>query len=393
MISWILQPRAIELFSINQRMVGVETDGTDPDLILECLIEEKEGFSYNEVCRLIAPYVDSKAYFNVSKFPDLTYDLPNAITINNFGSKNCIEVIKPYRLTLRELLGDVQQGSSLTFEGWALRGGVEPLTARGYVFDDGGKSYRILTNHPSPKKVSKNQPEWLYFLFTHPTGNSNAFFKVRITFSDGTTDTIQIPSLVPIEIGQRGKLICVSTGYYQLGLYDYESSDKFIVRWDVWLDLTPTLPGQTLPGKTGQTFSYQLRFDEAEWKEKYFLFLNQRGGMDTLCARGKATNKSKGQRETSSMVETLALPSSLHITSTDKALRQDEATINTGWLELSQRQYLRELLNSKKVWQVDIEDKKFIPITLTSDNLDINQDDEEIQSVSISFTKEKAEGL
>lgn len=381
-ISFLRTPEAIALFGVNPRWVGVETDADNTSLLCELKVEKKVGMTYTEINRLISPYTNGEAWFNVSKLPYLSYDLPSVGSISAYEANEVTNLRTEYRLTARELLNDVQQGTALTFSGWALRGAVEPLLARDYVFYE--QKHIALTNRPQTSRVMKDMPNWLYVLNARPTGNWNQRLYVNLYFSDGSETLGHL--IEQYATTQMGNCWALAIGFTQLDLASFETASKVVIAYEVWSELFST-PAILQPQLRSTTFRYEIDFEATEYSSQHIIFQNSKGGIDVVRCSGKSSTKLQQERDTSKLVTTHLSTSDQHITTTDMAASRREVVANLGWLSTDERAWLRDLATCRIAWLVS---DGFIPITITSVSIE-DKDDEELLDGSLTYIEEVSE--
>lgn len=398
----IEKPTEFALFGINPRWLVVErTDAEAKEVVV--IMNRWEGNAWLPIATLVNFYGDlDTVEFNLSKLLLLEYDLPSNGTIKTQGNGECNWMIEKYQVLLEEH-GDT--GVFEEFEGYAISGGRNVLENRRYDFySDFYTKKKFLTLQPRQKRVSKSQPEWLYYPIMQAEDGDFLIHRVGATiqFSDGSTAYTLIPAAQG-NVGaysfaaQKGKVVFFTTGFYQLSLSDFETADKFVLSWKIRVSsyaIDGNSPNPQIGDLrfTSEEFEYILDDDDASWGFRYFIFENPYGGMDTLCTRGKAEIKSSQDRSSRMVTETRNLEYSRHPRRANRPTATQEVQVNIGWLNRSDRVWVEDLMLSKNVWEIEIDGNRggdFTPILITSKNVDIHQDDESLQSSS--FTYEYAE--
>jgi len=254
---------------------------------------------------------------------------------------------------------------------------------------------------PRTKTVTREQPEWLYYPVWDDTNADVLIHRLAVTmaFSDGTTQGVIVPpASSPGDYSftaEKGELIYFTVGFTQMQLAEYEDDDKFILSYKVKLN-TYSIANSPDPQigtliYSSEEIEYLIDHQDRSWETRYFLFQNNLGGMDTICTRGKAEIKSKQNRSSRTVTETRNLAYSRHPRRENQPSSVTEVKVNIGWLNREEREWIEDLALSKNVWEIKtgVRTSEFIPIIITSENLDIHQDDDSLQSSS--FTYEYAE--
>lgn len=382
----IEKPSEFDLFGINPRWLIVERDNPDGHLV-RMILHRWDGQEFVEVVTLSNFYGDQERItFNMSKLLDLEYDLPSTGSVTGFEYDFAINSMVKYAAILKEFDSEGNEIQQIAEEQFALNGGRSALENRRYDFyEDHSQSHKFLTLQPREKPVQKNQPEWLYYPIMEGDGLSHRVRAV-LNFSDGTGDIITIAPSGTLEYtfeADKGKLVWLATGFNQLGLEQYETPDKLILSYQI---LVTSYQNFSLVQQSEQ-MSYKVNFEDASWEYRYFLFENNIGGMDTLCTRGKAEIKGKYDRSSRTVTETPNKAYARHPQRANRPTGKQEVKVNVGWIERPEREWLEDLMLSQNVWEIQIgqRDSEFIPILITSDNLDIHQDDESLQSSSFTY--------
>lgn len=382
----VQEPSEFDLFGINPRWVIVEREDATAKRV-KLIVSRHDGGNFVEILTLSNFYGDEEQItFNISKLLKMDYDLPNTGSISSFEFDFCEEMIKKYGLTYEELDADDNQLHLSTFEGYAIMGGRDVLENRRYDFyNDYIENRKFLTLQPREKKITKKQPEWLYYPIMDGENLSHRV-RVVLNFSDGIGEIITIEpsgSLGYTFEASKGKVIWFSTGFSQLNLSQYETPDKFILSYQVSVTTHQNL---TLIGQSEQ-MSYSVHSEDASWDYRYFLFENGLGGMDTLCTRGKSQVKGKYDRSSRTVTETPNTAYSDHPRRANRPTGIQKVKVNIGWIDRPEREWIEDLQLSQNVWEIQIGQRysEFVPILITSDNLDIHQDDESLQSASFTY--------
>ena len=138
-------------------------------------------------------------------------------------------------------------------------------------------SFKYLTWQKRIKYVTKDQPEWLYWL----VANTDSLFGklvLVIHYTDASTTTVNYDWEVTQLIAMYK-----AVGYYQI-VEPNIASGKTVEYWTV--KITPTDEVEPLTG--GETFTYYPVTDGTPWY-KHFVFRNSFGGYDTYRNRGQVS--------------------------------------------------------------------------------------------------------
>lgn len=208
---------------------------------------------------------------------------------------------------------------------------------------------RWLTNMPAEKRVKTTEPLWLHaFVNVHNTGVQ---LMVDVFFSDGTDDGFtQVGSIGTVEGVYRW-----AVGYTQLNI----PGNVTIPAGEVVTHYTVSVLNGT---GTVITETYEIKLDHSYSDDKYIIFKNMWGYMDTLCARGEYTRGISAES-----IDAVAVELPVY-SSTDGPLQQyatkSRETIvwNTGFLTAAEIEWLKELAESDEVYIV--EGTKLIRVTV-----------------------------
>lgn len=133
----------------------------------------------------------------------------------------------------------------------------------------------FLTWEPNDKRVLPAQPEYLYYMvdsFDLPAFRQRA----RLHLADGTSQEFTFAVVTGI---RRFEVYCLPAGYAQLTL-DTIGLEAPVVAWDVWVADEDGVP---------QTEVRRYHLDQGYYPEqRFFLYTNSLGGVNTLAALGQA---------------------------------------------------------------------------------------------------------
>lgn len=247
-----------------------------------------------------------------------------------------IEVNEEYgavgKKSLMSALGDI--GTDTEYTG--ISAGI-PLSKGNYAsaFYEWGKmgtfgQKKFLTYQPRTKLVTLEQME-LLTINVNSVGNANIW--VTVYNEDQTTATGSI------SFASVGAIYIIPTGPVQLGIID--SGPVRIVKYEVYIEEPD--------GMQSEKFTYVIdrRYYETQ---RYFIFQNSLGAIDTLRCYGVNTFTLKRKSDTAT--NTINSNSTMDKGSIQMVYNQMEQnyTMRTGWLlTQAEKDYLQEMLYSKYV--------------------------------------------
>lgn len=371
MPSFAAEPSYIALYGKNQQIIGIDASDIAGTIDLyQCTIT----LAGEELVVLSAYGTDDKtAYFNLSRMIPFSYDLPGESLIGSFLTQSCSNIIKYIQVKIGA------DNNNLITEYWALWGHVDHITARSLDFFQNRKNppLKFLTNQPMTKYVTREQPEFLYFLTALSDEETplTHTLTVTATLSDGSTGTI-----TKTYSAARGNVQIIPVGFKQLGVDTLEGGVLEVLSYTVRLNMG-----------TGysETRTFIIDYDKQDWPKRYILFQNRLGGMDTICCRGKAGITTNYQRTERRIAEQYGVDRRTHRETNDEVLSQQQVELSIGWVEEDVRYWLEELGEARNAWEVNVQKNRFIPIRITSGSLDILQDDEPLQAASFTYTYEE----
>ncbi|MDO7849240.1 SprB repeat-containing protein [Hymenobacter sp. M29] len=170
-------------------------------------------------------------------------------------------------------------GAAVTLDdNYLLRGGLDfAEAARATWFSSyQARQLPFLTWEPATKAVLADQPEYLYCLVPR-ADVTELRYCLRLLFEDGSTADVLQATRFDVRVFE---VYCLPAGYQQLGLIDYESTSQVLQSWEV------VVKDQNDVAVTERrTFELDRR---AVPTRRYFHYANSLGGVNTLCARGRA---------------------------------------------------------------------------------------------------------
>lgn len=198
-------------------------------------------------------------------------------------------------------------------------------------------SYVDLSGDAISKRVSKSQPDWIYFVQFNESNTVN--IKADLLYDDGTSETVDIDDAVFAGTG----VFWVAAGYTQLGIESLADPDKTVVAYTV------KLKNETALGNFA-SISYTL-VAETDW-EVYLVMDNGLGGVESVLMQGKPVNHAAAERQTATLnwdKSNYARGQKLQYN--NKGTEQME--LSTGWTDNEDYIYhLRQLLVGQ-LWIID----------------------------------------
>lgn len=232
------------------------------------------------------------------------------------------------------------------------------------------------------KPVSPEQPDWGYWFSAAMETNTELSLDVVLYWSDGTQSIYEPFGSMPTV--EPKKLYVFTTGYLQLRLNLVDPTgttdpDAFIVGYDVRI------------GPQDDSFNYQavIRHDVDQhchpWN-KYLLFSNGYGGMETVWLRGKATEKydakaTEFQRPRWFDTRFAQKRDFLHYEQEGRMSWE----ISSGWYDdPSYPEHLRQCALGE-AWLIDMIEGRFLPVLVDGTDLVIRDDDDTLVQVTFKI--------
>lgn len=300
----------------------------------------------------------------------LDYHLPNAASITLQEAEKTTRNWLKYRIQYAEYGGIPPKAQ-------ALAGGNEE-----YIMLHGSQSFfeqyrdwwtffknseQFLTTRAQKKVVALEQPEWLYWIARQTAAH---YISVQVTYRDTTTQVFDQPFVISL---QEGEVAYFSVGFTQLGFECDE--DNPIISYKV------TMYANALP--VSLEYEYELTTDTVPY-ERYFVFGNSIGGMDTVRITGKQTVSStittqEGERVVTGTVLEDRLGSQLNFGRNS----QRSFTQRSGYKSKAEIDELEKLLRIGSAWLII--DNEFFPILIDGQSIELYDDGEDLHAISWSF--------
>lgn len=227
---------------------------------------------------------------------------------------------------------------------------------------------KFLSWQPIEKTIAKEQQEYLYFL--NQGSPTQIGMKVVMTKKDGSTTTyVPIPTLINSPVTNAVYIFPAtyrnSWGYNINDLKSYEI----------------TLINQALT-PISETIKYTIETRAFE-NQRYFLFQNSLGGMDTLRATGIAELgwDLQIQNAEQTLADDYAVTDGQIIQVNSSV--QDTMKLSTGFYSKDYILYLKDFLLSKT--RYEILNDKFLPITIDSKKIKILEDKQNLFALNFEY--------
>lgn len=278
--------------------------------------------------------------------------------------------IKRYRYSFAELFDDEIQRMSSPGSARAILGAFDYKMIAGlngieYSFTDFIITYKsFLTWQPISKTINRTQPEKLFFLVFN---NINSLeLHIKVYYTDGTNSDDQ--ELFTFSDVNQYDVYEFMVGFSQIDFSKFSS--KTVASYDIWLeDNAGNIQSQV------RTFVLDAKTYR---HERIFLFRNSFGGFDTLRATGRKTQLNEYERMIRDRND-----EGFSLQGHYQVLERSIFSINSGWLSLAQRNWLRELLLSREAYEI-LGGYKF-PILITDDKREFRDDDNYLYSLEINY--------
>lgn len=375
-MNFITDLLGIELFGINQRVIGIDSSNTnEPNHTVLMVLQLWENDAWANHVTLPMAFVDGKAYVNLSSFFDMGIDVPATTEFDTQTIKKCVETHQRYKITFSEYYGDVLETpqGSISVSSGAIKGGVETIRARtfGLTASFITAPANFFNQQPATKSTTREQAEFMYFFLNILQGET-AIVRTDITlvFSDGTGYSYTKDSR-PLERG----LYRASAGFQSLDLQQYETVDKQVISYVFRIRLETNLLG---------VIDYHVEYDTFDWEQRYFLFENNLGGLDTLRTDGKGQETMNVKRRVLRKVETPFVEPSAHTHDIQNSY-VNQRKVSTGWIDADVREWLKTFFISPNVWLYLPDTHEMIPVTISDRSASIHKDDNSLQDISFTY--------
>lgn len=238
------------------------------------------------------------------------------------------------------------------------------------------------------RPMALTQPDWVYVHFyedavgipavTGPT--VEVYVECTLYWSDGTSSVYQPYDTdgTELDIDTTNWII---SGYRQLKIHNETPSggtdaDAYVVAYD-WI-LKRTSDDLALTSA-----SYRLQI--APGWDYFLLFSNGLGGCETACFRGKGKESYKTTAEKYRAPRPSDWDVSQHENQVYALEGAREWELNSGWtVDADWIEHLRQLCLSDAVWLIDVDNERFLAVTVETRDIEVKRDDETIYNLPIT---------
>ena len=233
---------------------------------------------------------------------------------------------------------------------------------------------KFLTNMPRITKVNTECPMWLYFYLPIV---ADIALKGTVYYTDGTSSDYDYWVGIGIAF-DAGKIYRTTAGYNQLGI-GYINPSKTVSKYTVFVY------DHNTGNPVTETFTFKI--DQLErYYNRYFLFQNSLGGVDTVWCHGLATKELSITTEEYNKPEPMEWaddglpPLDGFLGQTPKQM-QTSFEVNTGNKSADYYLYItQELLASNKIYEVGAD--RFIEVMGKVDKVALNEDDRNLNNLA-----------
>ena len=220
------------------------------------------------------------------------------------------------------------------------------------------QTYRyFLTNSPNPKLIQRESQEYLYFIVEKDLG---ATLDVRgdLEFWDGTSESDITYFTISTGTTNAGGVMMLNISYDKLGLSSYESGST----------TTRKIKNATFAVYSGGTQYTQERtyHFEIEDKPRKFgiVFQNELGGYDSFDFVGIVENTIDRQIGTFTLPIDFnndgSMPQGAKQTATYNTKVTKKIIVNSGWLDETHFNWLRELMESNDIYSYTTDNQNYL---------------------------------
>ena len=352
---------------------------------------------YNQIAQDIKPVdYDGNVTFNFSEYlttlmnnhlvPYFTFPFDPANLLKRFP-----EYVMPFYAGFAERYDGTIKKVHFDTLRYAVPGGLNRETIIAYntlgtsFFDVEDNQKAFLTWAPDFKQSSPAVPEKLFFYLGAAPSYGIARIAYTVYFTDGTHATGALPE---IEV-QPNDVVELSIGYSALNL-DTTYPTQTVSSWSVWFQGAEGTAIEETPVYTFFDVSEKRTFvlDPAYYEnERIFIFQNSFGkAWDVVRFTGKgyadiALEFLSATNENTSEVTFYNAPSVKFAASELQKLR-----VNSGWVTKEMKDYFRELLLSKEVYEL-IDDQIFPVIITTDKSKEHLVDDQYLYNLEIEYDR------
>lgn len=314
-----------------------------------------------------------QACFNIQKAFDLEPFLPNQINGGQFvlTPQPAHTIWCDYSIAHGEKFGSPPTAKCVMVDEsiYTIIHGSKACDNKSELFDPDCRIW-LLHNHKScenpnfkfEKKVSKEQPDWMYFFVNTPTRLSIDTF---ITFEDGTTAirNLRPQSTNPLD---RGAYF-IGTGHDQL---NFSTLPQSVLKYEIFIT-----------DEDGK--EYRICYDvccECHPYACYILYFNGCGGCETVYLSGRKKVMYEVKKEIACKLKTKDSKVSDHQYFSINGRGKRAFKVNSGFHTENYIGQLRNLLLGK-AWLINKSENQFLPIEVETKSMVISEDDKMFENM------------
>lgn len=224
----------------------------------------------------------------------------------------------------------------------------------------------ILTNANAWREVWKDAHQELTVLVTSDIASFDV--KVKLYFDDETDSTEDISTI----ICSQNKSYYIPAGFNQLNINALTPEGKTCYRYEILI---------IYDSLTVASSSF-LVVDKPDYG-KVIRFLNSKGGYDAVCVKGMESKSEKSNIIEAEATIPIFYTSDFDVYQKITTNVYDEYELILGSLTKQEVEHIKEILDSGFVWKQ--EDSDFIPIVITSNNLELWDDAQDLFTPKITY--------
>lgn len=334
-----------------------------------------EGYAYFDAAEKVL------AYLTGFDFPDYAVTDPGV----------CVNIQKRVRSSFDIFAQQIIDGNNTEYQHnfhVALKAGVRKhdFIEVEDILEDWIKPNNWLSWRPTERVITEQQPEFLSLLFwperkyqqvSGPGGTSNVaddvFVKAQVRYTDGTNEEITLHT--------ENVLLQNQIGYFPVGLNvvkPLSDPNKEIAEYSVWAYLNDHLDGNISIGKT---ITYVVV--EEGFNDRYFLYENSFGCVETLRTQGHRINSVEVRKEL--LTQLLPIDYDVFTSEQNAKLLGLNFPSTCSCVQETKEDFTAviDFLISEKVYL--IEDDKMKEVVVAADTFDFGQDDDYTYVLNFKF--------
>lgn len=316
-------------YTRNPMMLSVQLEGDEEfsDFYALCIVMNA---SNDTIVTLFArPDIEFKVEFDLSSIIDTltSFHLPNFSTL---GEK-VTDFVTTYKYNVVQYSDGIARDDTGIITKHAIKGGLSQEHDNIDIFTK-MESRKMFLSWISEARVVTSQPYFLQYL--HLKADEFLTAKARVFYTDGTD---QITTLIDFGEVATYNLLCVASGFTQLGL-DALQPEKTPASYWLWIENS----GSVI--RAGY-FKFKIADSYAPYPQ-VITYGNSLGGMDYIHLRGNV-NRSLEPTAT----ELIRTTSNGEIVIAHNTLIEQKQKVSTGFISKTQLQALTDLFTSKEVYE------------------------------------------